>query len=60
MMLFSLPLAGLVIYHVHDSSYQDEKTIFVEDVKAEKTEEGSVGVEEAEKGEKETTPEYVS
>ncbi|VDB95440.1 unnamed protein product [Peniophora sp. CBMAI 1063] len=29
MMLVSLPLAGLVIYHVHDTSYQDEQTVFV-------------------------------
>ncbi|KZV77526.1 MFS general substrate transporter [Peniophora sp. CONT] len=60
MMLVSLPLAGLVIYHVHDTSYQDEKTVFVEDVKAERNEEGSVGVEENEKGEHETPPGYIS
>jgi hypothetical protein len=38
-MLFSLPLAGYVIYHVHDTSYQDEKTIFVDDVKKQTPEE---------------------
>jgi hypothetical protein len=41
MMLVSLPLAGLVIYHIHDTSYQDEKTIFVDDVQAAHTEEGA-------------------
>ncbi|KZV77523.1 MFS general substrate transporter [Peniophora sp. CONT] len=34
-MLVSLPLAGVVIYHIHDTSYQDEETIFVDDVKIE-------------------------
>lgn len=57
-MLVSLPLAGLVIWHVHDTSYQDEKTIFVEDMQAEKNEEGSEGVEEAKRGEKVTPPDY--
>lgn len=63
MMLFSLPLAGLVIWHVHDTSYQDEKTVFVEDVKAERNEEGdsSVAVEEKEKvQEGATDSEYIS
>ena len=49
MMLVSLPLAGLVIYNVHDTSYQDEKTVFVDDVKNEKAEEGiSTPVDEKE------------
>ncbi|KZV77525.1 MFS general substrate transporter [Peniophora sp. CONT] len=33
MVLVSLPLAGLVIYHVHDTSYQDEQTVFANDSK---------------------------
>ncbi|VDC04181.1 unnamed protein product [Peniophora sp. CBMAI 1063] len=54
MMLVSLPLAGLVIYNVHDTSYQDEKTVFVDDVKNEKAEEGtSTPVDE-----KEPVPDY--
>ena len=49
MMLVSLPLAGLVIYNVHDTSYADEKTVFVDDVKNEKAEEGiSTPVDEKE------------
>lgn len=56
MMLVSLPLAGLVIYSVHDTSYTDEKTVFVDDVKNEKVEEGtSTPIDE-----KEPIPEYTS
>ena len=50
MMLISLPLAGLVIYNVHDTSYQDEKTVFVDDVQNEKAEEGTSTPIEDEKG----------
>lgn len=35
MMLVSLPLAGLVIYHIRDTSYQDEDTVFVDGNKVE-------------------------
>ncbi|KZV67798.1 MFS general substrate transporter [Peniophora sp. CONT] len=37
MMLVALPLAGIVISTVHDTSYEDEITVFVEDLKDEKT-----------------------
>ncbi|VDC05779.1 unnamed protein product [Peniophora sp. CBMAI 1063] len=34
MTLVSLPLAGVVVYHIHETSYQDEDTIFVGDTKS--------------------------
>ena len=33
MLLVSLPLAGLVIYHVQDTSYGNDNTVFVDDPK---------------------------
>ena len=32
MMLVSLPLAGIVIHSIHDTSYQDEETVYVDEV----------------------------
>ena len=40
MMLVSFPLAGWVIYHVKETSYADEKTVFVDDIKAANAEAG--------------------
>jgi hypothetical protein len=40
MMLVSFPLAGLVIYHVKDTTYTEEKPIFVEDIKVVSAEAG--------------------
>ncbi|KAI0297599.1 MFS general substrate transporter [Multifurca ochricompacta] len=34
MMLVSLPLAGIVIYGIKDTSYTEEKTVYADDVKA--------------------------
>lgn len=41
MMLVSFPLAGLVIYHIKETSYTEEKTVFVEDVQAARAEAGT-------------------
>lgn len=40
MMLASFPLAGLVIYHVKDTSYTEEKTVFVDDIRISGAESG--------------------
>lgn len=59
MMLVSLPLAGLVIYHVHDTSYQDEQTVFVGDIDA-RPREAEVDPEAVEKMSETVFPERLS
>lgn len=39
-MLISFPLAGLVIYNIKETTYTEEKTVFVEDVQAAHAEAG--------------------
>lgn len=39
-MLVSFPLAGLVIYNIKETSYTEEKTVFVEDLAASNVEAG--------------------
>lgn len=41
MMLISFPLAALVIYDVKETSYTEEKTVFVEDLAAAQVEAGN-------------------
>ena len=53
MTLVSLPLAALVIYHIHDTSYQDEKTMFADDAETETAEVNSGAAEK-----KEVPPEW--
>lgn len=43
MMLVSFPLAGLVIWNIKETSYTEEKTVFVEDVAAARAEAGHGG-----------------
>ena len=40
MLLFSLPLAGLVIYHIKDTSYTEEETVYVDDIRRQNAEAG--------------------
>ena len=47
MMLFSFPLAFLVLRTIKETNYEDEKVVYVDDVKKGELEEGSTSDEKA-------------
>jgi len=55
MMLVSFPLAGWVIYHVKETSYTEEKKVFVDDIKAADAEAGQ-GVDQLQQTAEEKAP----